>query len=304
MKNQRSVEIKVGITVIIAMIILLWIIGWAKNISLFEDEKLLTVKFNNVAGLEVGDQVFVDGVRKGHVVRIENTSKGVYVTFNLPLDIKLNRDATFSIMMLDLMGGKKIEISPGDSDEPIDFSQIYSGKFKGDISTAMAALSNVQDDLIDAVRELKITLTSVNSLLSNEQFSTDLKNGIKNINKLTSNLNAVIEENKFPLNKLLVSSNSLVTRIDSTLGETTPKMDSVFVSLRNTLSSSNELMNSINKLIEETKSSENNVGKLLYDKNLLKNLTESIERLNKLTKVLLDQLQKDGINVDANVNLF
>jgi len=36
MNAQRKTEIKVGITAIVGIVLLVWIIGWAKNVSFIE----------------------------------------------------------------------------------------------------------------------------------------------------------------------------------------------------------------------------------------------------------------------------
>ena len=57
MKDLRKTEIRVGITVIVGLLIFIWILSWAKNFSLSSNQKSLLVKFNSVAGLEIGDTI-------------------------------------------------------------------------------------------------------------------------------------------------------------------------------------------------------------------------------------------------------
>ncbi|MBK7377610.1 MAG: MCE family protein [Ignavibacteriales bacterium] len=111
MKDQRKTEIKVGITVIIGIIIFIWIIGWAKNFSLSSNENIIDVRFKNVSGLEIGDAVTVNGVRKGYVDDMVVNSESVNIKLRIDNSIQLKRDASFSISMLDLMGGKKLILS-------------------------------------------------------------------------------------------------------------------------------------------------------------------------------------------------
>ena len=66
MKDQRKTEIKVGITVLLGLIIFLWVLGWAKNWTVNSQRKEIIVEFSSVAGLEVGDPVTINGVRKGY----------------------------------------------------------------------------------------------------------------------------------------------------------------------------------------------------------------------------------------------
>ena len=112
MKDQRKTEIKVGITVIVGIFIFLWILGWAKNISITSSYRPVLVKFDNVTGLELGDNVLVNGLRKGFVKDMEINEDHVLVTLSINKDVDLRDDAQFSISMLDLMGGKKVGVFP------------------------------------------------------------------------------------------------------------------------------------------------------------------------------------------------
>jgi hypothetical protein len=54
-------------------------------------------------------------------------------------------------------------------------------------------------------------------------------------------------------------------------------------------------------MTDQTMSGKNNLGKLLYDDSLYFGLTESIKRLQELSRVILYQLNTDGIKVDADI---
>ena len=113
MTSEKKTEIKVGITVFAALLLLAFIFGWAKNFNLNQNTKLLNVKFPTVAGLAIADMVSVNGVRKGLVNSISTDGNFAKVEIKFSEDVQLREDASFSIMMLDLMGGKKIErVSP------------------------------------------------------------------------------------------------------------------------------------------------------------------------------------------------
>ncbi len=301
MKNYKKTEIKVGLTVLIGLLIFLWILGWAKNFSSFADRKILKMEFDNAAGLAAGDPVMVNGVRKGNVANVEVKGGDVLVTAELEKDVTLKKDARFSIMMLDLMGGKKVEIFPGISDEPIDFSKIQNGKFVGDISTAMAALSSVQTDLVDVIREVKFALQQTNAFLKDEEFKSNLKTSVENLSKLSYGVRKVIDENKDELSRLLKNSNRLVSSTDSLIQKNSGNVSSLIFESKQFFENSNAVLDSVNQFLTQVTSRKNNIGKVLYDETMLKNLKKSLHRLNELTKLLIEQLKNEGINVDANI---
>lgn len=304
MKDQRKTEIKVGITVLFSIIILIWVFGWAKNITVNSGRKETTIIFATVSGLEEGDPVTINGVRKGYVDEITNKDDHVRVHINLDADCVLKEDAKFYITMLDLMGGKKVEINPGSSKTSIDYSKLQNGQFLGDIATAMAAFGAVETDLVDVIKEIKITLTSLNKTLTDQNFNNDLKTSLNNLTVLTTNLNNLITQNKDEINKLLNSGIELTNMLNDFINTNKDSISQTITSLKQTLDHSKQLIVKVNDLIDKTNQSENNLGILLNDKEIMDDLKYSIKKLKELSDLLLDQLKSEGLKVDAEVDLF
>ena len=304
MKDQRKTEIKVGITVLIGIIILLWVFGWAKNFTVDSGRKEIKVEFNSVAGLEIGDQVTINGVRKGYVDDIKVEGPSVFVLLNLDSDVSLKEDAKFSIMMLDLMGGKKVEINPGFTERELNYSLSQKGETLGDIASAMAVFGRVQDDLIDVVKEVKISLSYLNKTFADEKFETDLKTSVNNLKILTKNLNSVLLANKDEINKLLETGNELALSVNSFMVENKDSIKQTISTLKETLDRSKILINNVNEFLTKIDRGENNLGKAINDKEMMDDLKTSVKNLKDLSELLLNQLKKEGIKVDADINLF
>lgn len=304
MKEEQKTEIKVGITVLIALIIFIWILGWAKNISINSEKKELKIMFDSVAGLEKGDVVTVNGVRQGFVDEITNKGNSVFVRAKLNPSVDLRSDATFSVVMLDLMGGKKIEINPGVSQAELDYSVTHEGKFLGDVASAFIMLSSIQTDIIDVIKEIKVTLKNTNQLLGDEEFSSSLKSSLNNLNSLIGKMTRLVDDNSEKINKLIAGSEKAVSSLNQFYDENKETIQTTLIETKNAISSSSELINKLNSFLDETKKQNNNAGKLLYDKKFIDDLQTSIEQLKELTKILIEQLKGKGINVDANIDLF
>ena len=140
MKDQRKTELKVGIVVVVAIILFIWILTWAKNFSLSVTEKSILVSFKNVSGLEVGDEVTINGVKKGFVDNFKIEDDNIIVKLALENDTPIKEDAVFRIAMLDLMGGKKVEIYPGISptSSPSSLPPSRAGPSRASCPTARA----------------------------------------------------------------------------------------------------------------------------------------------------------------------
>ena len=301
MNKERSNEIKVGFTVIVGILLFIWVLGWAKNFSFSEKYNAFKVEFPTVSGLSSGDVVTVNGVKKGYVETITLAGNKAITEVKLENDVVLNEDATFSIMMLDLMGGKKIEIFPGNSETKLDMSQVIPGEYLGDIASAMAALSSVQNDVIVLIKEVRSAVTKVNATILSDEFIASLNGNLTDLNMLLRNVNNLVDNNKDEISTLLENSNKLVQSGQKFIDENGDSISQSIKSVNKLLENSNRLVSQINEFIDETKAGDNNIGDIIYDEKLLNEMKETLIGTNNLIKILLDQLKKEGIKVDAYI---
>ena len=301
MKNERKTEIRVGLTVLVGILVFIWILGWAKNFSLKSNEQIVKVRFTNVSGLEIGDQVTVNGLRKGYVKEMIVEPNNVVVELSIDNDIKLKEDASFAISMLDLMGGKKVEVFPGSSSTNYNINKISSGTFYADIPSVMSLFGSVQDDLVAILKDVKVSLHSLNKYITDEKMSSDVKTSLSNLSLLTDKLNVMLSENRNDIKSLTKNAVELTETGNQLLSSNKENINQLFADLKNVFQKSDTLLTDLNNLTKETMNQQNNVGKLLYDEDVIKDLKQTLKQVNDLTSILIEQLKNDGINVDANI---
>ena len=301
MKDQRKTEIKVGVTVFFGLLIFLWVLGWAKNWTINSQRKEVNVEFSSVAGLEIGDPVTINGVRKGYVDEITIQGSKVETLLNLEKDVVLKSDAKFSVMMLDLMGGKKVEINPGIGSADLDLSVVQHGEFVGDIASAMAMLGTVQNDLVNVIQEVKISLSTLNKTLTDQKFNADLKTSVSNLTLLTDNLNKLVLNNKEEINQLLKSGTELTKNANDFLKTNRDSISQTISSINNVLKVSKDLLVKVNDFMDKTDKNQNNLGKILNDPDLMNDLKTTIQQAKELIKILVDQLKSKGVEVNAHI---
>jgi len=301
MRNPRATEIKVGITVLLGLLVFIWVLGWAKNFTLNSSDNMVKVKFNKVSGLEIGNNVTVNGVRKGHVKDFFIQGSSVIVTLSISNDIQLKKDAQFSLESTDLMGGRKIEVNPGNSDEELDLSEIQQGNYISDIAGMISLFSDIQDKISIIANESVKTLRGINSLLEDEAFIQGLRTSIVNLNNVTTKLDRVLTENQQNIKEIAENTKEITTDTKVLIKENKENIERSIVNLNTVLLKSDSLLTSLNYLTQETVTGGNNLGKILYDDSLYFNLLQSMQLLKKLSKVILDQIQTDGIKVDADI---
>lgn len=304
MKDEKKTEIKVGITVIVALIGMIWIVGWAKNSTLVSSRQFIDVRFPTVSGLSVGDQVTVNGVKKGYVDAIKAEVTSVLVCLSLDQDVVLKEDATFNVEMLDLMGGKKVEITPGISQASLDAKKIAMGEYSADIPYVMKTVGTMTKDLPRMLKSLDSTMNMVNRLLSDEMIRQNLKTSLVELKDITVKVNDLLDKNGSQITALIKNSNQLVT-------DSRDVLNSNKADISATIKEANELTHNADKMIAridaffgETKSQKNNLGKLLYDDSLIVQMKTLTGSLQKTVDVLNEQLNGKGINVQAKLKIF
>lgn len=311
MNAQRKTEIKVGITAIVGIVLLVWIIGWAKNISFIDKNVNYKIEFKNVSGLEIGDNVTINGVRKGSVENITVTGSTVLVEVAIPKDVLIPEDSKFYITMLDLMGGKKVEIRPGKSDNNINPEAIQKGDFQFDIAEVMSFVGTAGEGIPAMMSKIDTALSAINSYLKDEEIKGDVKSGLKNLVGLASDFRSLISEQRGHIDQLIKNSLKLTENADSLTTTASAfikeNQDSIATSISNLnrlLVQSDALIKKFDGILDETTLQKNNLGKLMYDETSFDDLKITLKEAKELLILVKKQLKNEGLNVKAKIDLF
>jgi phospholipid/cholesterol/gamma-HCH transport system substrate-binding protein len=254
--------------------------------------------FNNVSGLEIGNDVTVNGVKKGNVKDFYVFKTYVIVTIKVNSEIQLKKDATFSLELTDLMGGRKIEINPGFSEEPLDLEATHRGVYRTDLAGVVALFSDLQEKLDVILKEVTDALAGFNSLVGDEKFVADVKSSLNNFNRLSVNLAKVLDENRENLKEISANTKEITEETKLLINSNKESLQKTLNQMNVLVHRSDSLITVLNTMANETKEGKNNLGKILYDDSLYNNLTESMSRLKELSELILFQLKTDGFRVD------
>jgi phospholipid/cholesterol/gamma-HCH transport system substrate-binding protein len=122
MYNSKTVEITVGIFVLMGMAALFMLAMKVSNLSSFTEEHGYDIiaKFDNIGGLKVRSPVTVAGVRVGRVTNIDfdDTTYEAVVTMNISPQYKsFPTDTSASIFTAGLLGEQYISLEPGGAEK-------------------------------------------------------------------------------------------------------------------------------------------------------------------------------------------
>lgn len=220
--EERNLEIKVGIFVLVAATLLAGFIFVMGGIS-FEDRFEMYVDFNNPLWLSEGATVKVSGTEAGKVEEIAflggqldpKTNRRVYVRVKLLVNEKVRgafrADAEFYIANQGLLGEQYIEIDPGTFDAPVfDFSKAAQGrdpprlekfliqgyeminKIDRMLDVPAEDLDGLLGTLLQAMRSLDRGMSGIGDVLQGNE--EDIQKLIENVRALTDEALAAVRD--------------------------------------------------------------------------------------------------------------
>jgi len=311
MNKQKKIELKVGIVSVLAIIIFILGISFVKGISVSAPKNLVKFRFDNSGGITDGSPVLVNGVRRGLVKTVENDNGTVLITADLDYISDLRADCYARITILEVTGGKKIELYPGRSQNSFNPQNEIPGISTADIADLIATLGSVSSDAASLVKNLDTLTQSFNYLLQDRQFIAKLDQIAINTSELTQNLNVLLKENYTTLQSTINNLSSLISDLKKTFTKNEPNFNkiiadldtaiknanSILERLQNTANYADKTLANLNGIADEVRSGNGIANKLIYDKKLSSELDSTIKSIN----VLLNQINQHGVNVNVRL---
>jgi len=311
MKISKSTEIKVGLILFsgIALLVLGVILGQGLNLASGSSE--IKFIFPNSGGLKISDPIYVNGVKRGQVKSIQNYKDSVLVIGLIDSIDDLKSDLTAQILILEITGGKKIEIKPGISSSRFSKNQIIRGQTPPDLAELVATFGNSSRELVGIVHKIDTTLSALNTIFVDESFVGNLKNIINNTDEILRELNLIMEQNQNNINSTLTDLksisndlrsfisnnktdlNKIVKNLDTISNNTKPlinKADSLVYSL-------SELSKNLHKVLYDIQNGKGTISKLIYDQNFAQKIDSTLMNLD----TLVNSIRKYGVNVNVRL---
>lgn len=308
--NRRAVI--VGIFILLGLaILILTILTLGSQKKTFERSITVTSFFDDVNGLQKGNNIWFSGVKVGTIKKVTLTGKGqVEVDMNIESHSRqfIRKDAKAKISTDGLIGNKIIEIYGG----TLNAGEIESGDQLGNtklLSTdaMMNTLSKNNDNLFEITNDFKIISNrlvagkgSIGKLLSNDSIvnqinatTLTLKKASENLEKLSANVSAYTSKlnNKGTLANDLVTDTVVFSRLRSTVSQLQEVAATSKEVIENLNTSSNSLNNGLNTLNNGLNNKNAPIGMFLNDEKSAANIKVILKNLNSSSKKLDEDLE-------------
>ncbi len=294
MKNTNSQKLRLGLFVIIGTILFVtavYLIGQRQH--LFEKTFTVSANFQNVNGLQKGNNVRYSGINIGTVKDITMTDDStIKVEMNIEEKIinHIKKDAIATIGSDGLVGSMIINIVPGKGMAAIidngDTIESYSKIGTDDILSTLsvtgentAILTAKLLKVTDALAEGKGTL---GILLNDTVMANDLKLSIKNLKMASYGATSTINELNTVIKSIQTNDETVLGMLlnDSISGK---KLKSIVSHLETSSREIENVVSNINTVVNDINSSEGTLNYIVKDTSLVNSLKSTLKNINEGT---------------------
>lgn len=249
MKNQRAINLKVGIFVLASLLVfVVFIFALGKESSFFKKNYKIQTSFTNTAGLSEGAPVRLSGLRIGTVKEIKfpesPDNNFIIVTMEVSQEgiRRIGSDAVATIRTEGLLGDKYIEILKGTTSLPEKIPDVV--RIKSYTPPELEKLLGQSEELINNITSISQNLDELVKAFSKEENIQNISKGLASLRRTLEGVEAEQKSSQITLNKI----DSAVT--------------------------------TLNTLLAEVKTGNGILNALVYDKNLRAKLDQAIANVN------------------------
>jgi phospholipid/cholesterol/gamma-HCH transport system substrate-binding protein len=300
-----SKEIKVGLLAIVSLTILYLGFNFLRGIDFFSPTSTYYVIYDEVDGLNPGNNVVINGFAVGRVSNISllpQQNNQILVQIDIDDKIELGRNTVAILKSSDVLGTKVIElVVETPVINPIADGGYLEGELdRGIVSALLETAEPITADLSTTIRNLNIILET---LANNTAYITSTLN---NVEQTSQGLKRMVMDNRVQMNQMLANYNEVALDLSRTLREIPPvliKASQVADSIQSldfsqTMAKTQQAIETLNSALAKLDEGQGTLANLINDDSLYVNLNKAAEDLDRL---LIDIRENPGRYINFSI---
>lgn len=308
--TEQPTYIKVGAIALLAVVLLLAGITIGRGLNLSTSLAEVRIRAVTAAGLEPGAPVWINGIKRGNVLAVRPDGDSVLIIVGLDDTSMLRRDARAQIAMLEITGGKRVDVLPGKS--PARWSgEVLPADAPADIAEVLRSASAIARQASTVLERLDTTIRATNTLLADPNVQAHLRQTLAHAASLSSQLDSLIAASRATIETTVADLRSVsrqvrelvernrptVERLLERLDRTSAELETFVGSGSRLAASADTTLGELNRILATLRQQRSALGKLLYDESLGNQLESSLRRLGGV----VDTISRYGINVNVRL---
>ncbi|MCE7933645.1 MAG: MCE family protein [Chlorobi bacterium CHB2] len=309
--STTSQEARVGLISLVALVLLVGGIVWGKRAAFGVEERIVVFTASNTSGVDAGSVITVNGVRKGSVISVQTTPDGVTIQAGIDPTIPLKEDATGTIQMLEITGGKKIEVSVGKSERPLPASAAIPCVVAGDLGAVVGTFDQIAHKVDALLVRIDTTIGFANGLIGSPQLRNGVEQTVENAAQLTRSLNLLVADNRGKLEQTISNLDGTISELRGLLQRSSPGIERSIAAVEQTATDARAVINSsssvlrradsliahVDGLVGDLRNGNGIVAKLINDSTLTNELMLTLKN----ARGMIEEIRKYGINTNVSI---
>lgn len=282
MEKTTSQKIQLGVFVVLGMLILiaaLYFIGnrqhiFTKNIPVFAE-------FENVNGLQIGNNVRYSGINVGTVSKIRMLEESrilVQMMVEESTGSFIKKDAIATIGSDGLVGSMVVNILPGNEnlaaivpgDTIATYSRIGADDMLSTLNVTNENAALLTSDLLKITNKILEAKGTLGVLVSDTLLAQDIKLTLENLKETSAQTNRAMRKINRELSGINLNESVAGTLLSDTISR--DRIEDVIKNLDSSANSIVEITRNVEKMIKEIKEGEGALNYLTQDESLVRNL--------------------------------
>ena len=284
-------ELKIGIVFVLVFITLIVGINYLKGINVLNKNRTFFAVYNDIAGLQVGSPIMVNGYQVGMVGNIDLlSSQELLVALKIDHDLAISNNSNSRIINRDLMGTKAISLILGNStylmNEGDTFITSVEGTLQDEVNAQILPLKNKAEELISSMDSVMIIITAVLDKDARKNLSNSFKSLEETfdlMSKSMSKVDMIIDHNNEKVSKIISNLESISLNISSHNDQIKNIINNIS-SISDTLLRKDilSIIDNFNQISSNINNGKGSLGLLIKDDTVYKNLENSTAQLAEL----------------------
>ncbi|MFA4947881.1 MAG: MlaD family protein [Candidatus Krumholzibacteriia bacterium] len=280
--EYKSLEIRVGLTVFIASLILIVGLMWFQGFKVGHGNHQIQAVFPMVGGISPGDKVNLNGVEMGSVKRVQLRDNDVLLTMDISKQAKIPDDSRIVLQTVGIMGERIITVLLGTSERFLEPGATMQGVYEPGITEALAFLGGIMDELTQLTKDMQRIAGTLTQ-------GDKLKAIVENLADVSGRLRALIERDAPGFEAGVQSFRRSAEKVDKLLERNSGNIDTLMTSFAAASKDFPELVrrmravtDTLAEIANGLQKNDNTLGALMTDRALLDKLEKAVKNLDDL----------------------